>query len=37
MIAVGHAHTVGLKPDGTVVAAGDEPHGQYSVSGRNLN
>ena len=32
-IAVGWWHTVGLKADGTVVAAGDNEHGQCNVSG----
>jgi alpha-tubulin suppressor-like RCC1 family protein len=32
-IAAGYRHTVGLKSDGTVVAEGDNEHGQCDVSG----
>lgn len=32
-IAAGRRHTVGLKPDGTVKAVGDNKYGQCDVSG----
>jgi hypothetical protein len=33
MVAAGYYHTVGLKSDGTVVAVGDNTHGQCDVGG----
>lgn len=33
VLAAGRRHTVGLKPDGTVIAAGDNTCGQCGVDG----
>jgi len=37
MVAAGSLHTVGLKADGTVVAAGSNDWGQCNVTGWDLD